>query len=251
MFAHDSTVEWSRSDPRAAADFAASVPLVKDEADDWSSLSHVLAEVCGGWASKDPAGARGWAEALPDADPRKVDALAASMSIFNEFYPDKIKAWVARLSGVNDQTPKLAETVAGELAQVELQKTKQPSSALQWALSISDAPTRRTALQGVINVWVPSGGEESIAQWKQWAKALPPDEVRGAIWGALAVAWQSWDHRMVELVGGSPEFFQQFKENGKAANDWLLSLPAGTDRDEAITIRERFENSILEQKLWR
>lgn len=220
--------------PEAPADLDAEAARVSNLPEGEARLE-ALVRLMEWWAAADPDKAAAWAGRLP-AGTFRTDAVSELAQHWAARDPNAAAAWLIS-SGLAD-----SET-SGRLAAGRAAVS--PTEAAQWALTLTDAEQRRSAVNAIAATWALK--EPAVAA--TWIESLPADEKFAAAaqivgpWAEMdAPAASTWllrlspDHTDDIAVAAAVLVNRWTEADPGAVSRWVNSLPAGDTREAAAAV---------------
>lgn len=132
--------EWAKTDPVAAATYAAQLSSEPGGGGRW-----LVPGVVEQWAATDPSGAAAWVATFPDSRERN---MGVSQVITAWATKDTAQA-ITWANGLTD--PKIQRTAYASIARTWA--STEPQQAVSWALQISDPQAQASAVSAAISNW--------------------------------------------------------------------------------------------------
>lgn len=222
---------WSWSDPKAAAEYAATLPQN-------SGRNDLIANVAQSWARNDPQAALAWANQLPDDD-GKTRAISDALGSWASTDPARASAYTQSMpDGAAKQ--KAMSSIAINWA------NNDPSAAAQWIATSPDGPDKNNAYSGIAGSWARS----DPVQAGNWLTQLPSSPARDAAVSTFSN----------QILNSDPERAEQWaasigdpkaRENAMTSvlRRWMQKDPAAaTPAVQNSTLSEDQKKQILQLK---
>ena len=256
---------WSRTDPRAALDWANGLPEGSDKKTvmldlflEWARTSPKMAAeaaeytmkannphfdwVLSDWASYDHTGALNWALQLPEGDNRNT-ALATIFPRLVKADFEKAKLIAQTLPAGTIEQPLPFESIQGAMEDLGVEQSRRDVQAgLAWAQNLPDEKSRTEFLRGI---FVGLAGRAPL-EAAQLVSSLPAGEQQLQMAFAVIAYWCKADPIAAgQWAAAFPDGFtrsralervteQWLKSDPAAVGQWLQSLPADRDRERAV-----------------